>query len=158
MSRLSGKKRAGAAVVETVLVILALLILIMGMLDLGVAVFRYHVLSNAARQTARKAIVRGALAPNRGNVNTWSPADYGNPYETTADVNNDLTDTVRPYLVGLDPQNVTIKVEWFTGNQPNGRNRVQVTVSAPYRPIMAFIFGPNASITERASSTMLIAH
>lgn len=154
----AAQKRRGVTVVETAVIIGTFLFLVLGMLDLGVGVFRHHILSNAARHAARKAIVRGSLAPNRDSVNTWGPPNFTNPYENTADQSDDIADTIRPYLVGLDPANVTIRMEWITSNEQNGRNRVTVTMTTEYRPIVMFMFGPNASFTQRASSTMLMAH
>ncbi len=53
------RRRRGAAVLETALVLPAFLIITLGTLDLGVGVFRYHVLAQVARHGARQAIVHG---------------------------------------------------------------------------------------------------
>ena len=143
--------RRGATAVEMAIVLLTFLILVFGMLDLGIGVFKYHLLAQAARQGARQAIVHGSLATKLGS---WGPAAYsGNAADGTA-----IANYIKPMLA--DPSNVAITATWIDGGNapvPPPGNRVTVTVSAPYKPIMLFIFG-NQSYTLRASSTMYIAH
>jgi TadE-like protein len=134
-------------------VVLALLIIILGMLDLGLAVFQYHVVSEAARQGARLAIVHGQMAPSGWNGGSWGTTTINQSANTTG---TPIVDEIKPLLVGLDLTQTTIKAEWLDGsNAPE--NRVRVTVSTTYQPCVTFIFG-NTSINLSASSTMPIAH
>jgi hypothetical protein len=146
------------------------LTLVFGMLELGGALFRNHLVCEAARQGARNAIVHGYLAPHNSTMNAWGPAPSYYPappsgslysrstsYTVQADNPSDeLARTIRPYLGGIDPGTVTIRIEWPDGDNDLG-NRVTVTVSAPYRTITLFPFGA-LPITLVASSTMSIAH
>jgi Flp pilus assembly protein TadG len=144
------RKRPGASLVETALVMVVFLTLLLGMLDLGLGVFRNNILSQAARQTARQAVVHGSLSSV-----PWGPSTYG---PVTADDNGAIATALRPYLVGLDPSTVTVQVAWPDGgNAPDQDCRVRVTVSTPYRPMMTFVFG-NPTYTLSATSTMPVAH
>jgi hypothetical protein len=135
--------------VEFAVVVLVFVTLVLGMLDLGYGVFQYHIVAEAARQGARQAIVHGGLADRLG---PWGPASYSGAGSDT----HPLAEAVRPYLVGLDPNEVTIEAVWLDGG--NGLDeRVQITVGTPFRPIMTFIFNDPAFNLE-ATSTMRIAH
>lgn len=141
--------RHGATMVELAIVLPIFLILVFGMLDLSIAVFRWHMLANAAREGARKAIVHGAMAPE-----SWGPA----PITTTADQTtaHPIVPILQPFLVGNELADVTIVVEW-----PEGSNAlekpVRVTLRSPYRPVAGFIFGGTPFNLE-GSSTMLIMY
>ena len=144
--------------------------LVFGMLDLAIVLFRKHVVSEGARQGARIAIVHGYLAPNSSTANAWGPTPpYCPPlpaqslysgatsYEVGADqADDEFAGAIRPYLAGLDPSTVTLGIAWPDGNNEPG-NRVTVTVSVPYQHIVPFVFD-RAPITLGASSTMTIVH
>ena len=74
----------------------------------------------------------------------------------TNDGSNDIANAIRPFLAGLDPSRVTIAADWLDGDN-DVENRVRVTVSTTWQPLMLFIFGSNP-FTLSASSTMPIAH
>lgn len=143
--------RRGATIVEMAIVQLLFLAMVLGMLDVGAAVVRYDALTQAARQGARQAIVHGDLATKLGS---WGPASYSG---TGAD-SHPIAAAIRPSLAIFDPSQVRIAAEWPDGgNEATKKNRVRVTVTAPYRPSVAFIFG-NRTFTLQASSTMKITH
>jgi Flp pilus assembly protein TadG len=135
MARRKVKTRSGATLVEAALVSLIFLTLILGTLDLGMAVLRYNVTSQAAAQGARLASVHGSQAT--GFLGSWGPATYGPAPGTDS---NPIAQTIAPYLAGANPSAVTLKVVWLDGGNNPG-NRVQVTVTSTYQPIMTFIFG-----------------
>lgn len=142
-------QRRAATLVESAVIFAVFIILILGFLDLGVGVLRYHLLAQAARQGARQTIVHGELASEFGS---WGPTALG---PITAADPHPLAQTVHRSLVGMDPASVTIQAEWLDGhNRPGGRVRVMIT--AAYRPAVTLVF--NAPIHLRASSTMTIAH
>jgi len=73
----------GQALVETALTMLILLSLILGVMDLCLALYSYHYLANAAHETARYAIVRGATwgtscGSYTASMCTASPTDIAN--------------------------------------------------------------------------------
>jgi Flp pilus assembly protein TadG len=140
--------------VEAAVIISVLLMLILGMIDLGIAVMRYNSISQAAREAARQAMVHGALSPSSWNGGPWGPAKVS----TTASAGSvPVVGAVRPYLFTVDDlDGTTIQVEWPDGSNEPGK-RVRVTVSTPYHPMFTFILG-NPSITLQATSTVIIAH
>ena len=150
-ARRDDRDRRGAALVEAAICLPVLLILILGMLDLGIRNFRHNTLSHAARQLARKTVVHGELADELGpwGTGTWTG--------TAADT-GPIPDAVRPYLSGLNPADVTITVEWPDGGHDvRAHDHVRVRLSAPYQPMMTFIFGsPTYDLT--AESVMEVAH
>jgi Flp pilus assembly protein TadG len=164
------RDRRGAALVEAAIVVSSFLMLVFGMLDLGIVLFRTHVACEAARQGVRNAIVHGYLSRNNSTMNAWGPTPSYYPALTSRslysgstsytvqadDASDDLAGTIRPYLPGLDPSTVTIQIRWPDGDNDLG-NRVTVTVSAPYQHFVPFIFA-DSTITIGASSTMTIVH
>lgn len=156
-----GRARRGATIVEMAVVLLTFLTLVLGMLDLGLGVARYNSLAHAARQGARQAIVHGSMANRLG---VWGPATVG-PFSLSATPPSivlpstdaaDIAAFIQPTLVHFNPVEVTVTVAWPEGDNEFGK-AVTVTLSAPYRPMMTFIFG-NPTITLTAESTMSIAH
>ena len=148
--RPENRKRRGTSLVETSLVIVVFLTVILGTLDLCLGVFRNNTLSQAARQLARQAVVHGSLSSS-----PWGPTAYG---PVAANDSGAITTALQPYLVGMDPADVTVTVTWPDGgNAPDQGCRVQVALSTPYRPTMTFLFG-NPTYTLTATSTMPIAH
>ena len=149
--RQRSRSREGAATVETALALAVFIVLVLGMVDLGYGLFRYHVLTQSVRQITRQAVVRGALS-NR--LAPWGPEIV----EVKASDSNEVTELIASSLVGWELSEVDIKLEWIDGgNDPRQGHRVAATLNAPYRPMMTFIFG-NPTIQFSASSTMQINH
>lgn len=141
--------RRGATTVEMAFVLMAFLLLVLGMLDFGLAVYRYNTLAQTARQVARQAIVHGSLANRLG---TWGPGTYSGD----AEEDHPIADTARPSLIGFDLSEVAIRTEWIDGdNDPD--SLVRVTAEAPFTPMLTFLFG-SPTYTLRSTSTMQIAH
>ena len=145
-----GTNRRGATTVELAVVLLSLLTICLGMLDLGIGVFRYHIVSQAARQGARLAIVHGTLAPPQ--LAQWGPGTYSGK----GDSSDPIPLAIAPYLAGLDPSQVDITVEWLDGDT-DPDSRVRVTASTTYTPALTFIFG-STTYAPKAISTMRIHH
>ncbi len=141
--------RRGAALVEGAVVFGVLLLFVLATLDLGLAVFRSHLITEAARHGARQAIVRGALADALG---TWGPETIG---PLAGNDSHPLAQAIQPYLAGFDLDTVVILAEWIDGGTERGM-RVRVTVSAPYRPFGPVL--PAGGLALRASSTTIITH
>jgi hypothetical protein len=140
------------AIVFPVLVFL-LLTLIVG----GMGVFRYQQTACLAREAARWASVRGS---------GWQQ-DTGQTSPTQSDIQ---TNAVLPFAVGMDPQQLTVQVQWVSG--ANGQlvpwdsstkaptsqnadgntvhNAVQVTVTYQWSPGLLFL----GSLTFQSVSQM----
>ncbi len=144
------KPPRGAALVEAAITLPVFVLLIFGLFDLGLCTFRYHALSNAARQGARKAVVHGNLTPRK--LSTWGP-------KSTTVVGSDggeVATEIRPFLGGMSPKTVSILMEWPDGDcAPESRVRVTLSTTHPF--LLTSVFGGSPrSLT--ASSTMRITH
>src|SRR5438093_3909775 len=96
--------RCGVSLVEGAIVFSVFLTLVLGMLDLGIGIFRYHLVSDAARHGARQAIVHGKLGPPQ--MAQWGPTTIDVPASTTG---VPLVDAIKPFLVGFDLSKTQIK-------------------------------------------------
>ena len=115
---------------------------------------RYHIVAQAARFGARRAIVHGDRATQLGS---WGTATI----DVVATANgipivDGVDDGITPMLVGCDLSKTRIRVEWLEGGNSFGQP-VRVTLTSPYTPLFSFIF-PITTIELTASSTMGIAH
>lgn len=150
------------------IVLMVFLTVVFGMVELSVAVFRYHIVSQAARQAARMAIVHGELAPP--TMTDWNAAygggtnKFGPQTISTAAADNEIIygkpgDTGFPgitkYIAGLDPAGTTIQLEWIDGDTRLG-SRVRATVTTTYSPLITFLFSDDFTLTGQ--SVMQIAH
>ena len=154
MSKTRRKHRRGAAVLEMSIILMTFLVLTMGMLDMGIGVYRYHIVAQAARFGARRAIVHGDRATQLGS---WGTATI----DVVANANgiplvDGVDDGIAPMLVGCDLSQTRIRVEWLEGGN-SFEQPVRVTLTSPYTPLFSFIF-PITAIELTASSTMGIAH
>lgn len=144
-------KRAGGTMVEFAVVVPVLILLLIGMIVMGLGVFRYLEVAHLARDGARFAIVRG----------TQYRIDTGNTPATTTDIET----YIKSKAVGLDSTQLTITTTWDKSNspayanpsstppgQPVG-NKVAVTVS--YNWIPEVFFG---GITLTSQSIMPMAY
>jgi Flp pilus assembly protein TadG len=144
------KRRRGATLVESTFTTLAFMGLMLGTVDMGVAIMRMHIVSEAARQGARKAIVHGSTMGNP--LGKWGPTAFnGNGNSSDPIVASNVA-----YLTGLDPTQVTINVTWPDGNS-KVESRVTYQVSTTWSPMITWVFG-SPTYTLSATSTMQIAH
>jgi Flp pilus assembly protein TadG len=157
--RQDNRKRKATTLIEWALTTAIFLMLCLGIIDLGTGVLRQHILTQAARQAARQAIVHGTYDGDNtdGNGYTnqltpWGPTTYN----SAANASDPKAQAVAAYLPGLDPANVTVKMEW-PDNSNAVEKRVKVTLTTSWTPIVTGFFG-GQTITLTASSQMLIAH
>jgi Flp pilus assembly protein TadG len=143
--------------VETGIVMLTFLVAVVGMIDLGVAVYRQHVISEAARYGARLACVHGAQAPSGWNGGPWGSGGVTIGPLTASTTGTPIVDAMRTNFLQdvVDLSNTNITVQWPDGNN-NVESRVEVTVTTTYTPMLTLIF--SGSFTMTANSTMQIAH
>src|SRR4051794_9867306 len=152
LRRSNPRKRRGAALVEAAITTTAFMALMFGMVDLGTGVLRNHMVSEAARQGARQAAVHGSLAPSAWNGGAWGATAFSGTGSST----NPIATGIMSYLNGLDPSQVNIQAQWLDGGN-KAEQRVQVTVSTTWTPMVTSLFGGQA-YNLSASSTMPIAH
>jgi Flp pilus assembly protein TadG len=140
----------GVTVVESALVLSTLLMILLTMLDMGLAVLQNNSLSEAARWTAREAIVRGEKAPPERTA--WGPSTY----DGTAADQTEQAAVVRKSLTAFNPADVHVRLEWPDGGNEIDR-KVRVTLTYQYEPILPFPFLGNLYRLS-AVSTMTITH
>ena len=149
------RQRRGATLVEAAIVLPVFLALVLGMLDLGIGVLRYHLVGEAARLAARQAAVRGADDPHDSHDNVvWSTSDP-NP-------NTEAEAVIGPLLAaaGLGSDEYEVHVV-FTDGPDDGSSRndpgdtVEVTVTTDYTPVVPLALG-NATRTLTGRSRMPI--
>jgi Flp pilus assembly protein TadG len=134
MKSKKGNRQKGVAAIEMALMLPILLLLVLGICDWSLLMFRQQVLTNAVREGARQGIV------------------LGNPRPTTADIIN----VINTYLTdaGLDPGNAGVNVTGAGG--ATGTN-LNVQLNFPYEFIVLdHLPGVNAITNLNAASTMIL--
>jgi Flp pilus assembly protein TadG len=145
------RQRRGATLVESALVLSVTLLLIVGLVVLGLGVFRYQQTAAVAREAARWASVHGGLYAQ----------ETGQPAATRDAVKNQV---IPRYSTGLDPNSITsFTVTWDNAsempiyydstNQVFKSNAVHVTIS--YQWIPEAFFG---GVTLTSTSEMPISY
>lgn len=147
----SGKCDSGQATVEFVGSVLFLLLLIFGIFELIMLLYTYNVVADSAKEGVRSALVLGSDSSN-GTTSTGSmtcgggslPAVYG---------------TVCSYAAASfhDVSGMTVTVSYPDGggstsapaNAPS--NRVEVTVSYPYKPLVGLGWEAGIQINAAAA-------
>jgi len=137
----------GQALVETALVLPLVLILLVGIFDLGRAAFLSGTLNHAVREGTRYAIVHGALSTQ--------PSGPGSPTYVPPDNDTAVTAAVERHMIGL-PAPLTVQSTWPDGNSYRG-SQVIVTGSFLYTPVLSAAFlGGGLQVTLRSSSRLAI--
>ncbi|HEV8229578.1 MAG TPA: TadE/TadG family type IV pilus assembly protein [Candidatus Limnocylindria bacterium] len=138
----------GQALVETAFVLPLLLILIVGLFDVGRAIWLSNTLATAVREGSRYGVVHGALS--------GSPTGPGSASYTPPDVDTAITAQVRRYAIGV-PASLDVRSTWPDGNANRG-SRVVVSASFPFTPVLAqaFLGTSTLRVTLRSSSTLVI--
>jgi Flp pilus assembly protein TadG len=125
---------AGTAAIEFAVVLPVFLAMLYGLLELGHYGYTTIALSDAARDGARWAMVRGASSA--------APA--------TA---SDITNFVRGRIAMLDPAQVTVTPSFTPNNKPGSVVNVQVSYAfAPFLPSYGFI--PASTVSDSAKMTI----
>jgi len=130
-SQIARGEDRGTAVVEMSLIVIALFGLLIGILDVGRAVFSYNTVASVARDATRYAIVHGGRSS--------SPA-------TATDIENYVKGKLPGFL------GVSVNTTWNPSNRQG--HRVSVTVQYTYQPIIALF--PSAQLG--ATSVMAMSY
>jgi Flp pilus assembly protein TadG len=93
-------RRRGATAVEAAFVLPVAFMLIIGMVVLGMGIFRYQQMASLAREAARYASAHGSLY-YRATGNNYQAADIYN-------------NSIKPMAVGLNLSNLTYQIQWGT--------------------------------------------
>jgi Flp pilus assembly protein TadG len=116
----------GSSLIEFCLISVMLVVVLLGVVEMGRMVLVYTAIANAARAGARYAIVHGA-------DQTVSPSGPGDPC-TCPDVQNVVKNFASSGLVNTSL--LTITVSYPSGNTAG--SPVTVTVTYPYDPLVHY--------------------
>jgi Flp pilus assembly protein TadG len=123
----------GANLVEFALLSIPFLMITLGLVDFGRAVFAYNALAHATREAARVAMVRGSHS--------------GAPITATQ-----VQTLVQNRAIGLDQSAVTVAVTWTPNNDPGSLIRLNSTYV--FQPLTTFAI--KTPITLRSRAEMMI--
>lgn len=136
MSRATWREgERGQSLVEFAIMVPVLVVLLVGLADVGRAYLAYTTLGNAVREAARDAAVRGS-----GSAAPWGPA--ANDASVTA--------AVRARATGLDAPAVSVSSSWPQGNNARG-SEVVISASYAFQPVAAAVLG-NISFSLSATT------
>lgn len=115
----------GQSLVEFALMVPILLLMIVGLIDIGHGLQAYVALGNAVRETARETAVHGAAASS-----PWGP--------TANDAN--VTASVRSRAVGLDGSAISVTSSWPSGSNVQG-NEAVISATYTFQPSASALIG-----------------
>jgi Flp pilus assembly protein TadG len=135
--------------VEFALVFLCFLLLVLGLMEMGRAVWAYTTVAHAARQGARYAMAHGS-------------ADDRNKQA----VRMSVADVVETYAFGLDKSKLKVKTSWdadfddIDGGPPTRERGATVAVRVRYdfNLVVTKLILPDATFPIGATSRMIIAN
>ncbi len=148
----STQEREGVTTVEFAIITMVFLTVVFGMVEMSLVIFRYHIVSHAARQGARLAIVRGELTTQQRR---WDPQVLGSTHTALLSANDPISNALRPSTGGVIPEQTTVTIAWPDTTNKLG-SPVQVEVATTFRPFVTFLFSAEWNLNAR--STMLIEH
>ena len=139
-------RSGGQGLVEFALVIIVFLVILMGIVDFGMAVYKYNGVSQAAREIARVTSVHPCATPG---ALTCSP---GGSAETSQVIN-----TQKNLIPGLANPTITCIDQSGASSSPCdfSQDSVRVVITAPYQP-MTPLLGLTGTWTMEGSSSAQI--
>lgn len=140
-----GKRgRLGATLVEAAITLSVFVISLLAAVDLGLGVYRYHLVAEAARLGAREAIVHGSQSP--AEMAAWDSAGaqtalatYVGPLLRTGGITMNTGNNKTDGMITVTYPGTPYPDRAF--NAPG--NLVQVTVTAPFTPLLQTLLGTN---------------
>lgn len=157
------RREEGASLVEMAIASSLLFAMMFGVIQMSLALYAYHFVSDAAREASRWAMVRGGSCISNVSQAYCSPTSSGS---FGAD-NNDI----QAYVQSLGypfASNLTTSTKWLSGTPsaqvtcgttPSGCNTAgnQVQVTVTYSFPIAIPFWTATTINLQSASTMVIA-
>jgi Flp pilus assembly protein TadG len=142
--------RRGTTLVESAIVLGSVCMLLLGMLEISLALVRLNAVSEAARRISRAAITHGEKC--NAAQGKWGPTTL----TMTAASDHPAAAVAKPFLTALDPTLVSLQVEWPDGDAAPD-SRVRVTVSTSHQSLVWSFFSTQGLVVS-GQSTMRIAH
>jgi Flp pilus assembly protein TadG len=119
MLRRKQQQRRGSTLLESALVYPVLFLIVLGIIFLGIAVFRYQQVSHISREASRWAVVHGALYKQ----------EQGRPSLTTA--SDVYTNSIQPQAASMQLSGLTYSVDWnAVGNSADDDQRRSRSITA----------------------------
>jgi Flp pilus assembly protein TadG len=159
----------GSGLVEYAIVFLLFMTMIMGVIDLGRALYTYHFLSNVTRDATRWAAVNGLNCNSDGSCDGVGYMNNGTASST--DIQNFVTNHTPP---GIDTSKITTTATWpgnGTAACPAGSKAQTCPVDVQTRYAFSFISplvskvvpattcgSTTANLCLNSASEMIIAH
>jgi Flp pilus assembly protein TadG len=141
------RREQGSAIVEFAMVAVLLLTVVFGVIEICFALYAYNVVSEAAREGTRFAIVRGSACTT---FTSACPA-------TTTDIQSYVQYLGYP---GINPDKMTVTTTWSATNAQtvctpspacnNPRNQVQVKVTYQLPLVLPFLSSQTLSVSNTA--------
>lgn len=145
-----GGTRPAATVLECALTLPVLLVVLLALLDLGLAATRYNALAEAARRIAREVVMHGTLAGDFSG--TWGPEEFSG---TAAD-GSLLVQAAQGLLPLMPDEQVAVRIRWLD-NDNTPRDRVRVELRFTHEPLLPVLL-PWGALELAADSTMRIVN
>ena len=136
-------RHAGQAMVEFSLSIILFLVLVMGVVDFGMSIYKYNGVSEAAREIARVASV------HQGSLTFGSSTEITSVVATQKKLIPDLSS---PTFTCTDVSGVAVTL--VSGKCPTTAF-VNVTITAPYRPATPVVAVIGTIIMKGSSSAQI---
>jgi Flp pilus assembly protein TadG len=118
MLRRTDTRRAGSTLIESALVYPVLFVVVLGIIMLGMATFRYQQVAHAAREGSRWAAVHGTVYAKERTTTPATPEEV-------------YTNAILPQLAGAAPGGIVYSVTWRTkaDGTPDKRPTRTITVT-----------------------------
>ena len=131
------RNQHGAAIVELALVFLLFLVVVIGMLEFGRAMWTYATITHASRQAARYAMVKGEA------VGAVTQAQ--------------ITTKVKDFVTGLDTSQITVNTT-FNPDPIERGGFIEIEVSYPFRLMTSPIIVAQGTIPMSSSTRFMVAN
>jgi Flp pilus assembly protein TadG len=160
------KRESGSSLVEYAIVFILLMTMLLGVTDFGRALYAYHFVSNAAREAARYASVRGSAC--LGSCTAANDASgVAGPFPDSQTATTDIQDFVKNVPAGINAAQLTTTPTW---PNPNGLTTcagastynapgctVEVQVKYVFQFSSTFVF-KSTGLTMTSTSQEIITH
>jgi hypothetical protein len=146
--RFALRHERGQALIEMALVSIMLLLVIVGIVEGGRAVWNYNTLAQATREGARYAVVHGSRSED--------PSGPGTPGFTAPHSDDGVTGVVRDHASGLDDWALSVRSEWLDGTNHRG-GRIKVSTTYNFETVFSMLFGA-PPIPMKSSTIMEITY
>jgi Flp pilus assembly protein TadG len=143
----------GSAILETALSMIILISFLFGVMEMGLALYTYHFISEAAREGTRYAVVRGSTCTGFASACPASPTDVQNYIKNLG-------------FPGIDPAKMVVPAPVWTaytsgstcpGSPPCNSPGNQVSVTVQYNFPLSVPFVPAQTFTLSSTSAMIIS-